>query len=558
MKFADLNDKSNVVIHYGNGVGYSDNQQMIQRSIAADINANACALTETTEPSECLVMSADYLADCANGTKKWAKLADVTTARIVARKFGDVGCPADEIALMRQIRKAAPKASIARVDGSQGADGIEYDYSTIEALDADVQEIAPVSCDVGYVEYPHKTETANGKSVVLNTASNLDALIRSKGMTLAKNMMTLEVDMMNGHGVALGMSFDAVRSKLISAASLTGLPKAAIDDHMTAVAEHCAFHPVQRWIDNGGAWDGVKRVDGVLACFKTDNDTYSHMVLKRWLVSAVAAIYEDTFNTKLVPVLHSDQSYAKTAAIGRMVNVTQGAFLEGAALDPNSKDSLLSVTTSWIVELGELERTTGKEQGALKAFITSNMDKVRPPYGRSFIHKKRQTVMIGTVNGDSFLRDETGNSRYAPIKLTEKIDVDGINAILGWEWKGAGAAKLKHPELLRQFWLEIKSLYESGMPWGLSEEEQAVAKVKADETLIKGDMYEYLVSMIGSSVTCNPHEWRTSGEICQAYGIPANKTRTVGMALTRMANEGLIEAREGRARMKQYRLNKGE
>ncbi|RPJ67647.1 hypothetical protein DRW07_05270 [Alteromonas sediminis] len=181
-------------------------------------------------------------------------------------------------------------------------------------------------------------------------------------------------------------NFDQVRSKLISAASRYGLPKTTIDDHLSAVCLNHEYHPIKDWLDSG-EWDGKERVSDVIGCLNAKSPEIAKIVLKRWLVACVASVYEPMFKSKLVPVLQGDQSFRKTAFVERIALVMPSAFLEGAELNPDSKDSVLTCIRHWIIELGELERTNRNSQGSLKAFITKSIDTVRPPYARTDINK---------------------------------------------------------------------------------------------------------------------------------------------------------------------------
>ena len=49
----------------------------------------------------------------------------------------------------------------------------------------------------------------------------------------------------------------------------------------------------------------------------------------------------------------------------------------------------------------------------------------RPAYGRSETAYQRRCVFIGTTNRTDYLRDETGNRQFWPIKL-ETVDLDAI------------------------------------------------------------------------------------------------------------------------------------
>lgn len=390
------------------------------------------------------------------------------------------------------------------------------------------KRIIGAKSDYRFLRFPDVTISKNGDEKALNTAENLSAMLKHLGYNIQKNAMTSEIEV-TSFDEAKFCSLESIKSELISWSQRLGLPKVAIEDHIVALAEKNSVHPIKSWLDSG-EWDGVNRFSKVISCMNAKSSDLAELILKKWFIGCVASLYEDTFSSKLVPVLQGDQSFMKTSAISRICSVVPNAFLEGAELDPDNKDSVLSVIKSFVVELGELERTSKNSQGSLKAFVTKSKDTVRPPYGRTEIHKRRQTSLIATVNGTDFLKDETGSSRYAVIELNTAISIDELNKLLGWSYRN-GRIRLVSPELLKQFWLEIKDFYDNGHSWNLSHEQVMTISATNEQHTDKGNYYEFLQERY-VCVDDDVIEIRyfKASEVCQLEGIDKRFVRQIGQA----------------------------
>lgn len=76
----------------------------------------------------------------------------------------------------------------------------------------------------------------------------------------------------------------------------------------------------------------------------------------------------------------------------------------------------------------------------LKAFLSRRVDRGRPAYGRLPIEVPRQCVIIGTTNAERYLRGNTGNRRFLPVKV-ERFDLAALRRDRDKLWAEAAAAE---------------------------------------------------------------------------------------------------------------------
>ena len=148
----------------------------------------------------------------------------------------------------------------------------------------------------------------------------------------------------------------------------------------------------------------------------------------------------------------------------------------------DSKDAADYVRGKWIIELAELSSVSKAEVEQVKAYITRTEEKFRPAYGRNEVVYQRRCVFVGTTNRTDYLRDETGNRRFWPIK----IDSVGVEAIR------------KDRD---QIWAAAKALYESGEQWWLTDEEAGLAQDQQERRTVVDPLYEEVAQWLDDTNT---------------------------------------------------------
>ncbi|MDR5654380.1 VapE domain-containing protein [Ruixingdingia sedimenti] len=180
-----------------------------------------------------------------------------------------------------------------------------------------------------------------------------------------------------------------------------------------AVAREHRIHPVRDWLDHL-RWDGTSRIETWTSTYLGAAPTaFHHTVGALWLISAVARIFRPGVKADHMLILEGPQGARKSTAI--KVLAGEDWFTDELP-ELGSKDAAIHMQGVWIVEIAELDAIGRAEVSRIKAFLTRTTDRFRPPYGRYTVEVPRQCVFAGTVNPDTYLRDETGNRRFWPLR----------------------------------------------------------------------------------------------------------------------------------------------
>ena len=241
-----------------------------------------------------------------------------------------------------------------------------------------------------------------------------------------------------------------------------------VDEAIRDVARENSYNPIEEYL-TGTAWACVPRMASALShALGADPTDLNIRYLTSTLVGAVARQLDpNPLGVKMdtVLILKGPQGAAKSS----FFRIMGGKFFTDSTIDVDSKDAYMSVGASWIVEWAELDHAISRyKESAIKAFLTAQVDRYRPPYGRTVLTVPRRSIIVGTTNQDRFLSDSTGSRRFWVVETRGKVNVELLASMRD------------------QLWAEAVHLYRSGYQWWLNDDEETDRVTASEAYQVEG------------------------------------------------------------------------
>jgi predicted P-loop ATPase len=183
------------------------------------------------------------------------------------------------------------------------------------------------------------------------------------------------------------------------------------------------FDPVTDYLD-GLKWDGVWRLDKWVTSYLGAEDTALNRAIARLsLVAAVRRVRQPGCKFDQIIVLEGPEGTGKSTAIEILAG--QENFSDQTIIGLDDRQQQEAVAGVWLYEIADLAGMSKADVDRTKAFASRLSDRARPAYGRHRVELPRRCVFFATTNNETYLKAQTGNRRFWPVK-TGKINLGAL------------------------------------------------------------------------------------------------------------------------------------
>jgi hypothetical protein len=295
---------------------------------------------------------------------------------------------------------------------------------------------------------------------------------------------------------------------------------------LAVARQHGSFSPVRDYLLACAAkWDGDPRIDTWLRDYLRADptpmlDRYGAMFL---LGAAARGVWPGCKHDSVLTLVGAQGGKKSTTFA-----VLAGEWFCSTPLRFSNKDSYITASSSWIVELAELASLKESERAheVHKAFLSQRTDVYRPPYGTTNEVVARCCAFAGTTNDERILTDRTGNRRHWIADIRNEVaDVGRLERDRDQLWGEAVARLAEHESI-------VEAAREAGedpvlpghVRWWLDRDEQTASDKENEDRHVEDAWSEEIASWWQRRVAQGDRgPWRSAQVASGAIGIDASR-----------------------------------
>jgi hypothetical protein len=230
--------------------------------------------------------------------------------------------------------------------------------------------------------------------------------------------------------------------------------KQTVQDALTLTANENPYNPIADYL-LGLRWDGKPRTPHLFTGYivgRADTEQARgllHAFGVRWMIGAVARVFEPGCKVDTLPVLYGAKGVKKSSAFSALAG--EQSWFADTALDPAKKDAMEQLQGVWLYEWSEFDIWLKRRgENRIRNFLSRQVDHFRWTHAVNVEDRPRQGVFVASTNEPEFMTDP--ERRFWPVHALA-VDLDAIRADRD------------------QLWAEAVARYKEGTQWHLTEEE---------------------------------------------------------------------------------------
>ena len=178
--------------------------------------------------------------------------------------------------------------------------------------------------------------------------------------------------------------------------------------------------PVQDWLSELPAWDGVERIPSMFVdALGAEDSELNREAARAFMVGAIKRTMEPACQHDWLPVLIGRQGAGKTTFTRELTPPEYPKWFSRAPdMNDDTQRQSEKIASGWVVEFPELNVHSWRKA---KSYIDETTDRYRRPYAHTAEYFDRSWVGIATANdeGEGVLPDDpTGHRRYLAILVS--------------------------------------------------------------------------------------------------------------------------------------------
>lgn len=274
-----------------------------------------------------------------------------------------------------------------------------------------------------------KTTSTKNVALILQHDSNLKGILRFNRFTDEIDVVkpvTLDLTKQGIPKIVLqkGQLNDGVVNDIVLYISVSPEYKTTFKPNLVSqvidsVARANSYNPVIDYFEKCLAkWDKKPRLDDFLQKYLgADESEATKLTVRLWFMGAVAKGYNPLTKFDYVLDLVGGQGIGKTTLLRE---IAPCGFYTDQFNSFTDKDDKAELKNALIVNDDEMTASNRSSFEVVKKFITEQVFRYRPSYGKYIMTFNKGFVMARTTNEVQHLKDKSGDRRFLSIKCDEK------------------------------------------------------------------------------------------------------------------------------------------